>query len=97
MVSFEPDRKPARFELGSVVITPGAKAALNEDDVIKSIRRHEEGDWGDVCEEDKWSNERALQKECRVVSVYHDAGGTKFYIITEWDRSATTILLPEEY
>ena len=60
-------------------------------------RRHQGGDWGDVCEDDAEANELALKDNSRLLSVYHTARMVKLYVITEWDRSATTILLPEEY
>jgi hypothetical protein len=64
--------------------------------VLGCLHRHREGDWGDVDAEDKRLNDRALDLGERIVSVYH-FNGTKVYIITEWDRSVTTVLLPEEY
>ena len=55
------------------------------------------GDWGDVCEEDRKENEFSLENHLRLFSVYHLGDGTKIWIITEADRSVTTILLPSEY
>lgn len=55
------------------------------------------GDWGDLCEEDRQANEDALNRDLRLLSSYSDRNGTKFWIITEADRSLTTILLPEDY
>lgn len=86
-----------KFELGQVLITPGAHDALNLRDVASSLVRHAGGDWGDVCDEDKAVNDEALATGDRILSAYHDRNDTKFWIITEWDRSATTILLPDEY
>src|SRR5690348_13790903 len=87
------------FPLGRVVITANAQRQLPPDDVLTALRRHRAGDWGDLCEEDREANESALQHGERLFSVYHTAAParTKFYLITEWDRSATTILLPEDY
>ena len=86
-----------KFALGQILITPRAKVRLDPKDVIKSLGRHRSGDFGDVCEEDKALNEEAVESGDRILSAYIDRNGIKFWIITEWDRSATTILLPDEY
>ncbi len=86
-----------RIPLGSVVITPNALDHLNPSDVCASLRRHAHGDWGDVCPQDVEENERSLTDGCRLLSAYTARNGVKFWIITEADRSATTILLPEDY
>ena len=86
-----------RFPLGRTVITRGALDALEGDDVHAGIARHANGDWGDVCPDDKQANDDALQVGARLLSAYHTDCGQKFWIITEADRSATTVLLPEEY
>lgn len=86
-----------RFQLGQIVITPGANVALNREDVVTGLQRHLSGDFGDMSEEDVAYNEEALEIGGRIMSAYHDRNDTKFWIITEHDRSATTILLPEEY
>lgn len=88
---------PAPFELGQTVITCGALAVLPPADVLTAMRRHAAGDWGDVADEDWNANEQALVLGERLFSVYHSSQAQKFWIITEHDRSATTILLPEEY
>lgn len=85
------------FKLGQTVITREALASLNQHDVESSIRRHTFGDWGDCGKEDWQSNDEAIGEELRLFSVYHDRNGTKFWIITEADRSATTVLLPSDY
>ena len=85
------------FSLGMVVITRKAEAQLLPLDVMDALNRHAQGDWGDLEEEDRLSNERALVKDNRLLSAYHAANGDKFWIITEWDRSVTTILMPEDY
>ena len=89
----------AKFGPGQVVATPGALTALEEsgDSSLGFLRRHVSGDWGDVCEHDRQENEFALDKYLRLFSVYHLRDGTKIWIITEADRSVTTILLPSEY
>jgi len=84
-----------RFPLGRIFATPGA-IALNVD-LSRYLRRHHCGDWGDeLCAEDKQANEHSLKDGTRLLSRYSTPGGS-IYIITEHDRSVTTILLPEEY
>ena len=85
------------FALGRTVITRGALDALAQDDVLSGLSRHARGDWGDVCSEDREANDAALSCGARLLSAYRTPDGTKFWIITEADRSATTVLLPEEY
>jgi hypothetical protein len=87
----------SKFPLGEVVITRNAADALHAEDVKICLGRHANGDWGDLCEEDQHSNEIALKQDLRLFSVYCDRASVKFYIITEHDRSVTTILLPEDY
>lgn len=87
----------ARFPMGRLVITRGASAALCSDDVLEALARHLGGDWGNVCPEDKEYNNEALEYGFRLLSSYASHDGTKFWIITEHDRSVTTILLPDEY
>jgi len=87
----------ALFSLGSVVATPGALEKLDRTTINKALERHHQGDWGDVCDEDRKANDQSLRDGTRLLSVYHDSNQTKFWIITEADRSSTTILLPEEY
>lgn len=86
-----------KVKLGSTYITSNASATLVPTDVITAIRRHAAGDWGDLCEEDRAENEVSLKRHSRLFSIYHDSNGTKFWIITEGDRSRTTVLLPEDY
>ena len=86
-----------KFTLGSVFVTAQADTVLVHEDVTTAIRRHMAGDWGDTCPEDREANERALIDGSRLLSVYHDRNGVKFWIITEADRSATTVLLPDDY
>lgn len=89
--------KQQPFELGRTVITANAQRTLDLDDVTIALNSHACGDWGDCCPDDWQANEEALREGTRLFSVYHDRQGTKFWIITEWDRSATTVLLPEDY
>ncbi len=93
----ENPRNSPRFPLGRLVATPGALNAVTQDTLLISVSRHLSGDWGDVCAEDVQENEFSLREGFRLVSVYHTATGVKFYIITEADRSVTTVLLPDEY
>lgn len=86
-----------RFPLGQVVITPGALETLTPTDVQRSLSRHQAGDWGDCPPADAAANDLALTDSDRLLSVYHSESGVRFWIITEADRSATTLLLPEEY
>ena len=86
-----------KFPLGRTVITRGALAELTQRDVCRGLSRHESGDWGDLCNEDRSANDRALRVGERLLSAYQSAAGVKFWIITEWDRSIKTVLLPEEY
>lgn len=87
----------ARFRIGHIVSTPNALAHLTQEDILLGIQRHQAGDWGDVSEEDRQENELSLKQGFRLLSVYHAANGVKFWLITEADRSATTVLLPEDY
>jgi hypothetical protein len=85
-----------RFPLGSIHATPGA-LALNVD-LARYLRRHHCGDWGkEPCKDDKQANEDALAHGTRLLSCYRTPAGDRLYIITESDRSITTLLLPEEH
>ena len=88
-----------RFPLGRIVATPGALAALEEAGEIPDtfLKRHVTGDWGEVDEHDRQENEFSVAHGFRLLSAYTVTNGTKLWIITEADRSATTILLPSEY
>ena len=85
-----------RFPVGMTYATPGALAL--EVDLTRYLHRHHCGDWGDeLCAEDKAANEQALKDGSRLLSCYRTPAGDRLYIITEWDRSKTTIMLPSEY
>jgi hypothetical protein len=86
----------AKFRLGKIFTTENARLQLTEEDILTGIQRHQAGDWGDLYEHERAANDRALVERTRVWSVYHTARGVKFWLITESDRSATTVLLPEE-
>jgi hypothetical protein len=87
----------ALFPLGQTVITSNAMSQLVAADVAKALGRHAQGDWGEVCPADRQENELSLKEGFRVLSAYRDSQGTRFWIITEADRSATTVMLPEDY
>ena len=87
----------AKFRLGHIVATPNALARLTNEDILRGIQRHQAGDWGDVDEHDRQVNDRALVEGTRILSVYHAANGTKFWIITDAGHLVTTVLLPEDY
>jgi len=89
-----------RFALGQTYITPGAEEALliAGQTEIEFLRRHMSCDWGsELSDEDVQENELSLKEGFRLLSAYRTAKGQKLWIITEADRSATTILLPSEY
>ena len=85
------------FHLGRICATPNALAALCQSEIFTSLQRHQAGDWGDVDDHDRQANDAALQDGSRLFSVYHSANQVKFWIITESDRSVTTVLLPSDY
>ena len=90
---------PLRFALGRLLATLGALSALWEAGVspLALLKRHAHGDWGDLHEDDQRANELALRQGTRLLSAYALATGERVWIITEADRSATTLLTPEEY
>jgi len=90
--------KRVQFALGQIVATPGAIAVMKENSIdgLELLRRHVTGDWGDLDEADKHENELSVQKGFRILSAY-GTGERKLWIITESDRSVTTILRPDEY
>ena len=87
------------FDLGQILATPGALAALETAGQAphQFLARHITGDWGSLPEEDIEENERALRHGNRIFSAYDLADGTRIWCITEWDRGVTTLLLPLEY
>jgi len=86
-----------RFPLGAVMVTRQAFDRLAPEDIQRALSLHARGDWGLVCPEDRQSNEEALAEGLRLFSVYEDESNTRFWIITEADRSVTTVLLPDDY
>lgn len=89
----------ALFPLGQIVATPAALAALEATGTNPAalLRRHLAGDWGDVDTEDRQTNDIGVREGTRLVSSYRLSDGEKIWVITESDRSATTILLPDDY
>jgi hypothetical protein len=94
MSANEAERK---FTLGQILATPGVLESVPNHEMLRALSRHVRGDWGDVCPEDARENELSLTHNLRFLSSYTTEAGVKFWIITEADRSATTVLLPEEY
>lgn len=86
-----------RVSLGKVVATPNALERLADADIQQALARHAAGDWGEVSDEDREENEFSLREGFRLMSVYRSAEGETFWIITEADRSSTTVLMPEDY
>ena len=91
--------KKAKFLLGRIVATPGALAALSQanQDPVELFSRHQQGDWGELSAEDRKENEFSVLNNLRILSAYTLTTGVKVWVITEADRSVTTILLPSEY
>ena len=90
------------INMGRLLMTRGVNDLVAEDEafaklVMSSLTRHRSGDWGDLTDEDKQENELSLKEGYRLLSAYEAKGLPKIWIITEADRSATTILFPDEY
>lgn len=94
-------RSVAQFELGRRIVTPGAREDLVGQSIMDAFSRHAKGDFGDICDEDFDANLDAIAGGLRIVSVYrcqnNQGTNTKVYVVTEADRSRTTLLLAEEY
>ena len=87
----------AKFRLGRLLSTPGALERVPNGEMLRALGRHVSGDWGNVCPEDAEANEAAMRERARLLSAYSTGAGVRFWIITEADRSVTTVLLPDEY
>ena len=85
------------LQMGKVVTTRHALDILSPADITEALRRHESCDWGEVCEEDWARNNDAVMKGLRILSAYRNDSGNVFWIITEADRSYTTVLMPSDY
>jgi hypothetical protein len=90
---------PPKFQLGRIVATPAALEVLRESgqDGSEFIDRHVRGDYGHMPPDDVAANEDALRDGARVMSAYTTLSGNRIWVITEADRSITTLLLPEDY
>ena len=84
------------FQLGTIVATPTALAALPREDIQYALGRHVSGDWGIMSKQDRRANDLAVAAGTHIVSAYLSSDGRKFWVITEADRSATTVFLPED-
>lgn len=95
----ESQGRAPKFALGQTVITPGAMVALAFNNITPHmlLHRHSHGDWGDISADDKALNDQAIKDGGRILSAYTLADEQMVWIITESDRSASTILLPSEY
>lgn len=90
-----------KFELGQTVMTRSVSHFMKENnfgnqDIAELLHKHETGDWGIVSEADKQSNDEAVQDGERILSAYM-LGDQKLWVITEWNRSVTTVLFPDDY
>jgi hypothetical protein len=90
-------RNEKSVPLGRVVATPGALKEIPPAEMLRALDRHQRGDWGEVDEADRQENELSYEKGFRILSAYRTSNDVRFWIITEADRSSTTVLLPEEY
>ena len=86
-----------KFESGQLCCSRGVYVTLPDREIREALCRHFDGDWGDVGVEDWMSNDDAVLNGSRLLSSYRSVAGIKFWIITEADRSVTTVLFPEEY
>jgi hypothetical protein len=89
--------KRSRFRLGELYVTTAADRKIGPAEIARGLSRHAQGDWGNVADDDRMANERGLAHGERLHSVYKDRNNVEFWIITEWDRSTTTVLLPDDY
>lgn len=95
--------KTPKFELGRLVSTIGVDTKMKADSSFSvfvriSLERYSQCDWGNTCDEDKQTNDAAFRDGERILAVYkHKKSNAEIWIITEWDRSVTTILFPDEY
>lgn len=97
MIAVENTKARQLFQTGQLVATPTVLNEVPRPELLAALRRHMRGDWGEVCAADRRTNDHALRNGDRLLSVYKSEAGVKFWIITERDRSATTILLPSDY
>ena len=93
----EERKQTVAVPLGRTVITASAQRVLAESDVDRALQRHSLRDWGEVGSLDWEANEEAMREGARLLSSYTGSSGCRFWVITEADRSTTTVLLPEDY
>lgn len=93
----EAKRSSLKVPLGKVVATPGVREVVPAAELALALARHARGDWGDVKAEDWEENEVSVTEGYRVLSAYRTKAEQPFWVITEADRSVTTVLLPSEY
>jgi hypothetical protein len=93
------NEKPVLFPLGNVYMTIGARETLEESNQLPNefLAQHQSGNWGLICNDDKKENDFSVKNGFRILSAYKTNNDTKIWIITEADRSSTTLLLPSEY
>ena len=97
MTTISEVKRQSQFPLGQVYATSEAKCAVPAGVIVEALGRHAQCDWGDVCEHDRAENESALRDGRRLFSVYHAGNGVTLWIVTEANRSATTVHLPSDY
>ena len=86
-----------KFILGEIVVTSGALRKLPHEDITAAVRKHAQGDWGELDFENAQLNDLRIQEGGPIASIYRASNGVKFYVLTESNRALTTVLLPEEY
>lgn len=94
--SYDSFSRAVLFELGDVLLTRGVQEKFVHSQLAPLLERHVSGDWGFCCKEDWALNDDALKQGDRLMSVY-EIEGERIWVITEWNREVTTMLLPEEY
>ena len=87
----------AVLRLGRISTTSNVLASVSHDDIVLAIGRHQAGDWGEMGDEDRIANDHALASGGRILSAYRAVNGIRFWVLTEGDRSHTTVMLPEDY
>jgi len=86
-----------KFSIGEIILTPGAAEKLSPEDVADALRRHGRGDWGEVGLAGEQDNDKRVERAGTIASIYTSSSGIRFYVLTEADRTVTTVLLPHEY
>ncbi len=87
----------ARFPLGQLMVTSNALKYLTLNEIISGVIRHQLGDWGELNSDDRMENDLNIERGLILISVYHDSNDMAFFVITEADRSVTTVLMPTDY